>query len=94
MLRNFFQHGWVPDELFSFTWSAPPKFEFMRGQRTWVVVTFEALSPATTRVRLRELGFAELANDHPEHREEVEQVRGYFAKAWPQVLSALADHTR
>jgi uncharacterized protein YndB with AHSA1/START domain len=84
----------VPDELFSFTWSAPPKFAFMVRRRTWVVVTFEALSPATTRVRLRELGFAELAKSHPEYREGVEQVWAYFAKAWPQVLSALAHRVK
>jgi uncharacterized protein YndB with AHSA1/START domain len=84
----------VPGELFSFTWNAPPKFAFMRGRRTWVVATFEAPSPATTRVRLRQLGFADLAKDYPEHREEVEQVRAYFANAWPQVLSALADRAK
>jgi uncharacterized protein YndB with AHSA1/START domain len=82
--------GIIPGEMISYTWNAPPKFPFARGQHTWVVVTFEALSPATTRVRLRELGFRELVASHPERRAEVEQVRAYFATAWPQVLSALA----
>jgi hypothetical protein len=76
--------------MISYTWNAPPKFPFARGQHTWVVVTFEALSPATTRVRLRELGFREMAASHPEQRAEVEQVRAYFASAWPRVLAALA----
>jgi uncharacterized protein YndB with AHSA1/START domain len=81
----------LPRELVSFSWNAPPKFPFARGQRTWVVVTFEALSPAMTRVRLRQLGFLDLAARHPDHREEIEQVRAYFAGAWPRVLAALAS---
>ena len=82
----------VPGELISYTWNAPPKFPFARGEHTWVVVTLESPSPAVTRVRLRELGFRELAERHPEHRAEFEQVRAYFAAAWPRVLSALAAH--
>jgi uncharacterized protein YndB with AHSA1/START domain len=82
----------VPGEMLSFSWNAPPKFEFARGQRTWVVMTLQSVKPRLTKVRLRELGFRELAARHPEHREELAAVRAYFAKAWPEVLGMLAGH--
>ncbi len=80
----------VPREMISFSWNAPPKFAFARTQKTWVVVTLEAMPATGTLVRLRHFGFAELAGRHPEHRREIEDVRAYFANAWPQVLKALA----
>lgn len=82
----------VPGELFSYTWNAPPKFAHARAERTWVVVEFEPVSGAATRVRLRHFGFGEMAAEHPEKRAEWEQVRAYFASAWPMVLGALAEH--
>jgi uncharacterized protein YndB with AHSA1/START domain len=82
----------VPREMLAFTWNAPPKFAFARTKRTWVVVTFDALAAGRTRVRLRELGFAELATRYPAHGAEIEQVRAYFAHAWGKVLAALAGH--
>lgn len=79
-----------PGRMFSFTWNAPPKFEFARAKRSWVVVTFEELTPASTRVRLRHLGFAELAGKYPEHADEFVQTRAYFERAWGMVLDQLA----
>jgi uncharacterized protein YndB with AHSA1/START domain len=82
----------VPGEMFSYSWNAPPKFAHARAERTWVVVTFEAVSPKATRVRVRHFGFAEQASAQPDTKGEWEEVRGYFAKAWPRVLGALASH--
>jgi uncharacterized protein YndB with AHSA1/START domain len=82
----------VPEEMFSYSWNAPPRLAFARGQRSWVVVTFEAVSPTATRVRLRHLGFAELAGKFPGHAKEFEECRGYFVEAWPKVLGALKGH--
>jgi uncharacterized protein YndB with AHSA1/START domain len=82
--------SFVPEEMFSFTWSAPPKFPRARAVRTWVVVDFEALSPRATRVRLRHLGFEQQAAAHPADLAEWEGTRAYFAAAWPHVLRALA----
>jgi uncharacterized protein YndB with AHSA1/START domain len=79
----------VPGEMFSHTWNAPPKLAFARTQRTWVVVTFEELSPASTRVRLRQMGFDELAREFPEHAGEFAQTREYFRNAWARVLEEL-----
>ena len=82
----------VPNEVLSFTWNAPPKFPFARTKHTWVVVTLEPLAPNSTRVRLRELGFRELADAHPDHRQEFVETRAYFQNAWARVLDALKKH--
>jgi len=81
--------SFVPDELLSYTWNAPPKFEHARARRTWVVIRLDELAPARTRVRLDHLGFAELAAEDPDHRAEWEEVRAYFQHAWGKVLDAL-----
>jgi uncharacterized protein YndB with AHSA1/START domain len=83
--------SFVPEEMFSFTWSAPPKFPRARAERTWVVVELESLAPATTRLRLRHLGFAEQAAAHPGDAKEWQEVRAYFTSAWPRVLGALTE---
>lgn len=79
----------VPNEMFSYTWNAPPKFEFARQNHTWVVVTFTSISPTLTKVKARHLGFEERAAKHPEHADEFVQCRAYFSKAWPKVFGAL-----
>lgn len=84
--------AYVPDEMFSYTWNAPPNFAHARGRSSWVVVSFESVSAASTRVRLRHLGLAELAAAEPEHADEFKQVRAYFAQAWPYVLKTLQTH--
>lgn len=81
--------SFVPGELLSFTWNAPPKYAHARQQRTWVVVRLEALAPQRTRVRLDHLGFREMAAAHPGYREEWQSVRAYFHAAWDRVLAAL-----
>jgi uncharacterized protein YndB with AHSA1/START domain len=79
----------IPQQLLSYTWNAPPQFEHARARHTWVVVRFDELAPARTRLRIDHLGFAEQAADQPDHRPEWEQVRAYFQQAWPKVLDAL-----
>ncbi len=81
-------------EMLSYTWSAPPKFAHARTRRTWVVVRFDELTPARTRVRLDHQGFAELAADEPAYREEWVQVRAYFQRAWGIVLAKLKEQDR
>lgn len=82
----------LPDRMLSFSWNAPPTYAFARGKRTSVVVVLEPASSARTKVTLTHLGYVELAKAHPDHSAEFEQVRAYFAKAWPRVLSALEAH--
>jgi uncharacterized protein YndB with AHSA1/START domain len=81
---------YVPQEMLTFEWNAPPQFPKARAQRTWVAVRFADAGDGTVRVRLTHLGFAERVAEHPDMKAEYEQVRDYFSKAWPRVL----DHLR
>jgi uncharacterized protein YndB with AHSA1/START domain len=83
--------SYIPGELFSFTWSAPPSFPKVRQRQTWVVVTLEPDGAAATRVVLTQLGFAEEAAAAPDLAEDWRGVRKYFAAAWPKVLGALRE---
>ncbi len=76
--------SYVPGEMLSFSWNAPPKFPVEREQRAWVVVTFAAAEPGRTKVRLVHTGFGE-GGQWP-------QVREYFDSAWTQVLGAMKVH--
>jgi uncharacterized protein YndB with AHSA1/START domain len=75
--------SYVPNEMVSFSWNTPPSFADERAKRTWVVVTFSDAGNDKTGVRLRHFGFV------PDGKWP--EVRTYFAKAWPNVLKALAD---
>ena len=70
-----------PLKRFAFTWDAPPKWPTIRSQRTVVEVFFESLSENKTRVSLHH----SLWGDSKEWNE----VREYFAGAWPVVLKRL-----
>jgi uncharacterized protein YndB with AHSA1/START domain len=86
--------SFVPEEMLSFTWSAPPKFATARQRRTWVVVRLDELSPNRTRVSLDHQGFAEQAAENAASRSEWEDVRAYFLQAWGKVLDALQNQSR
>jgi hypothetical protein len=77
--------------MLSFTWNAPPKFAYARTQHTWVVVHVEPYGPHSSKVTLKQMGFAEQAAASPEHVEEWKEVRAYFSNAWPNVLKALKE---
>jgi uncharacterized protein YndB with AHSA1/START domain len=74
--------AWIPDELFAFSWNAPPSHPRARAQRTWVVLRFSDLDRGGTRVHLTHTGFGAEA-----HWTETYQ---YFQKAWPQLAGAFA----
>lgn len=78
-----------PGVMFSYSWNAPPHLPNARAERTWVVVNFDELAGDRTRVRIKHMGFAEKAAEHPEHGEEWKKTRAYFAGAWPKVLAML-----
>lgn len=74
--------SFVPDELISFEWNAPPELpEARSGPPAFVVVQLAALDAQRTRVRLRHLGF--------ERAPRAAEVRAYFARAWDMVLGWL-----
>lgn len=70
--------SFLPGEMVSFEWNAPPVFPDARtGPRTFVVVQIAA-EGAGTRVRVRHLGWERLADPDP--------VFAYFDRAWDFVL--------
>src|SRR5262249_35862709 len=83
--------SYEPMSMLSFSWNAPPKFPYARSQRTWVVVHIEPYGPHSSKVTLKQLGFAEQAAKGAERAEEWKQVREYFSNAWPRVLGALQE---
>lgn len=72
--------SFLPLEMLSFTWNAPPNFPEVRNHqhRTWVVLNFEALSKNETKITLKHVGWLEGT--------EWEAVFDYFDKAWTRVL--------
>jgi len=76
--------SYVPEEMLSFTWNAPPHLP-LRSANTWVVVTF-AKTEQGTAVRLVHTGFL----DGPDWDDYI----AYFDTAWGYVLGLLADHWR
>lgn len=81
--------SYLPNEMFSYSWNAPPKFAHARQQRTWVVVTFAPLGEKETKVRLVHLGWDEMIKANPDHADEWREVNDYFTKAWTRKLNDL-----
>ncbi len=75
--------AYVPDQLLTFSWNAPPSMPHARARRAWCVLTLEPLA-AGTRVRLQHLGFG-VEGDWP-------LVAPYFQRAWAEVLQRLVAH--
>jgi uncharacterized protein YndB with AHSA1/START domain len=75
--------SYLPKEMISFSWNAPPKFPDIRNgdYHTWVVVTFKPLKGNRTDVRINHLGWLK--------GEDWDQVYDYFDKAWVRVLDWL-----
>ncbi len=73
--------GFVPGEMLSFTWNAPPTMPNVRKERTWVVLQFQSLEPKKTRVSLVHLGW--------QAGEEWQKALRYFDKVWGVVLGRL-----
>lgn len=78
--------SYVPNEMLSFSWNAPPLFPVERAMRTWVVILFGELPSGHTKLRLTHLGFGEGGN--------WDDVYDYFDNAWGKVLLWLTRHYR
>jgi len=73
--------SFIPNEMLSFEWNAPPDFPDVRAaEKAFVVVRLDATSKGT-RVRLDHLGFGEGAS--------WDGVHTYFSRAWDLVLAWL-----
>jgi len=75
--------SFLPKEMLSFSWNAPPENPEIRKQRTVVVVQLTDLGSHGTKVKLTQNGFGEGS--------EWDTVRGHFEKAWPMVLKSLKE---
>ncbi len=80
--------SYLPKQMLSFSWNAPPKFpEIRNGEyHTLVVVTFKAVKGNRTEVTIHHLGWLKGA--------EWDQVYAYFDKAWVMVLDWLEKSCR
>ncbi len=70
--------SYVPDEQISVSWNAPPTQPESRAAHTWVVVSFEQITPKQTLVKMRHIGFGR--NEHWRETQE------YFDGAWDYLL--------
>lgn len=76
----------VPEEMISFTWSAPPTMPHVRRDRTFVVIQLSDAGEGKTRVRLTNDGYK---SDDQRTEGQWAQAHDYFTKAWPRVLASL-----
>ncbi len=74
--------SYLPNQMLSFTWNAPPQFKAIRegDHHTWVVILLED-NVDGTQLNLYHLGWPE--------GEEWDKVYAYFDKAWEMVLQWL-----
>jgi uncharacterized protein YndB with AHSA1/START domain len=73
--------SYLPLEMLSFSWNAPPEFGGLRGQYTIVVLRFEEVEPGMVKVLLWHHGWGK--------GEKWDRLYDYFDKAWSYVLSNL-----
>ena len=73
--------SFIPGEMLSFTWNAPPSMAGVRKRNTWVVITITELSPGKTRLSLVHLGW--------QAGPEWKKALVYFDRAWEIVLGRL-----
>jgi uncharacterized protein YndB with AHSA1/START domain len=73
--------SYLPKEMLTFSWNAPPEFGKLRGQHTIVVLRFDELEPGKVRVVLSQHGWGS--------GEQWDKLYDYFDKAWSYVLGNL-----
>jgi uncharacterized protein YndB with AHSA1/START domain len=73
--------SFLPLEMLSFSWSAPPEFGELRSWHTIVVLGFEHVEPGKVKVVLWHHGWGK--------GEDWNRLYDYFDKAWSYVLSNL-----
>ncbi len=73
--------SYVPQEMISFTWNAPPTLSEVRAWKTFVVIQLSDESEGKTRVRLTHGGWRS--------GKQWDEAYTYFERAWPEVLANL-----
>ena len=77
--------SYIPNKMFSFSWSAPPHIPEVRNHdhKCWVVVLFNEYEHSSCLVELFHMGFLE--------GEAWDETHQYFENAWEIVLNNLKE---
>jgi uncharacterized protein YndB with AHSA1/START domain/uncharacterized protein YciI len=70
--------SFLPKQMLSFEWNAPPEFGELRDKRTQVILQFESISPNRTKVTFSHLGWGK--------GDDWDKLYEYFDRAWSYVL--------
>lgn len=73
--------SYLPKQMLSFEWNAPPNFMKLRNVHTRVVLRFDEVEPGKTEIKLSHLGWGV--------DEQWNNLYDYFDKAWSSVLAAM-----
>lgn len=73
--------SFIPHEMISFTWNAPPSMPKVRKEKTWVVLFFRESEEGKTTLSLVHLGW--------QPGDEWQNALRYFDHAWETVLARL-----
>jgi len=71
--------SWLPKEMLTFEWNAPPSFGALRGRHTRVIMQFTPIGEDEVRVVLSQVGWG--------RGEAWDDLYAYFDRAWGYVLS-------
>jgi uncharacterized protein YndB with AHSA1/START domain len=73
--------SYLPKQMLSFSWSAPPYYPTVRNHphKSWLVLYFRETEDQKTEIELHHYGWLE--------GDDWDQVHNYFDKAWSAVLS-------
>jgi len=77
--------SYLPQEMLSFEWNAPPHLPTVRDEKTWVVILFQEQSAESTLLKFTHLGWGSGG--------EWDQAYDYFVRAWQVVLARLVYST-
>lgn len=72
--------SFLPEKMLSFSWNAPPNYEYVRNHahKTHVVVLFHKIDDTYTKIDINHLGWIE--------DEQFDKVYNYFNNAWQMVI--------
>jgi uncharacterized protein YndB with AHSA1/START domain len=73
--------SYVPEEMISFQWNAPPEYPEVRNGGTWVVVEMRPEGPDRTHVSVTHLGWKE--------GPEWDAAFGHFTRGWGDLMKRL-----
>jgi uncharacterized protein YndB with AHSA1/START domain len=73
--------SYLPMEMFSFEWGAPPEFGDLRNRCTQVILQFEEIEPSKVKIKFSQYGWGK--------GEDWDKLYDYFDKAWSYVLGNL-----